>query len=276
MINRIVNRLKSEVLYAKLALWTKFVYNKRHSKGSMMIPPKGDFCELATISFNNSKVIEYQIRTLHHFFSYPFRYTVFDNSTVEEKAEEIEEMCSQYKVGYVRLPRQEFLPSCMGSYSHGIAINYVYDRYIVKGGAKFFGLLDHDIFPIEPFDISAYLEKQSFYGIKHRFYIWPGFFFINMEKIKNKKLDFRPSLHLHGDTGACNYYSLFKGIDFSKYELVEEEKICFDGYDDIFQFGYSYFRCGWIHCWNASNYMKKKSIDFKMNMIFSLLNNKLK
>lgn len=40
-----------------------------------------EFCDLAVVTFNNSEVVEYQIRTLKKFFKYPFRYTVFDNST---------------------------------------------------------------------------------------------------------------------------------------------------------------------------------------------------
>ena len=41
-----------------------------------------------------------------------------------------------------------------------------------------------------------------------------------MEKLLKKGVDFRPSLHLHGDTGACNYYRYFKGLDWSQYQIV--------------------------------------------------------
>lgn len=140
-------------------------------------------------------------------------------------------------------------------------INQHVTSYISKGGAKFFGLLDHDVFPVKDFDVSKYLEQQPFYGIKHRFYLWPGSFFVRMIFIKGKQLDFRPSLHLRGDNRASNYRILFKGVDFSKYDFVGEEKICFNGYNDIFQYGYSYFHCGWIHCWNTSNYIGKDNID---------------
>lgn len=36
---------------------------------------------MAVVAFNNSGVVEYQIRSLKKFFEYPFRYTVYDNST---------------------------------------------------------------------------------------------------------------------------------------------------------------------------------------------------
>ena len=41
-----------------------------------------------------------------------------------------------------------------------------------------------------------------------------------------------------------------------------------------FDNGYSYFSCGWVHCWNASNYMGK-NIDKKMERIFCLLEEEL-
>lgn len=96
-----------------------------------------------------------------------------------------------------------------------------------------------------------------------------------MDDIKGKTIDFRPSMRLHGDTGACNAYSIFKNIDFSKYNLVKDEHKCFDGETDIFEGGYSYFDCGWIHCWNASNYMNKPHLGDKMQKIYKMLDEAL-
>lgn len=276
IINKILSRLKAEAKFVWIAFYTRYIYNRREAAGYIMSAPQGDFCDLAVVTFNNAKVVEYQIRTLAIFFTYPYRYTVFDNSTIEEKAKGIHTICMKYKVGYIRLPRQEFLPINCGSYSHGIACNYLYNKYIKHGGgSKYFGLLDHDIFPIKHFDVSRYLESQFFYGTKHRFYIWPGFCFLRMDYIMDKVLDFRPSIHLQGDTGACNAYSIFKNIDFSKFTLVKDEQRCFEGETDIFEGGYSYFDCGWIHCWNASNYMKKTMLENKMQRIYKMLDEAL-
>ena len=272
---KIIRRIKNEYIWYKLWRDSTRYYKLRCSKVDMNDKPSEDFCDLATVTFNNTEVVEYQIRTLQRFFTFPYRYTVFDKSTEEEKADEIHTICKSHNVGYVRLPKQEFIPKGFGSYSHGIACNYLFYNYIQNGGGKYFGLLDHDIFPVEKFDISEYLEKQFFYGIKHRYYIWPGFFFIRMSHIRKTKLDFRPSLWLHGDTGACNRYRLFRNVDFTKYEMPSDKKILFDDDKDIFEYGYSYFSCGWIHCWNASNYMGK-DIQLKMKRIFLLIEEKLK
>ena len=195
-LKKIYVRLKNECLYLKLSFFTNHVYYHRIADGEIKAEPEAPFCDLAVIAFNNSKVIEYQIRCLKRFFVFPYRYTVFDNSNNQEKAEGIKNMCSLYDVGYVRLPRQDFLPSNMGSYSHGIACNYAYRKFIANGGSTFIGFLDHDIFPIEAFDLSVILEHQPFYGIKHGFYLWPGFFFIRKDFAEGKQLDFRPSLQI--------------------------------------------------------------------------------
>lgn len=276
IIRKILNRIQSEIKWAYMAFMTCFVYNRRKSIGELRAAPQQEFCDLAVVSFNNAQVIEYQIRTLRAFFKMPFRYTVFDNSTDNKISDEIRRICSKYEVGFVRLPRQEFLPKGMGSYSHGIACNYLFNNYIKNGGCKYFGLLDHDIFPVEAFDISSVLEKQFFYGVKHRFYIWPGFFFMRMDYLLVHKVDFRPSLHLRGDTGACNGPLLFNRIKWKNFKLVNDDKRYFEGETDFFEGGYSYFDCGWVHCWNASNYMNKKNILCKMCKIFNLIEDKLR
>lgn len=232
-----------------------------------------DFSYLAVVTFNNSDVVEYQIRTLKKFFKYPFRYVVFDNSTKNDVATEILAICKRHLVGYVRLPRQEFLPKGYGSYSHGIACNYLFNKFVRNSGAKYFMLLDHDIFLTADFDISRQFDDQFFYGIKHRFYIWPGLWAMPMDVILRHDVDFRPSLHLHGDTGACNYYHFFKNVDWNKCRLVKDVHCLIDDTDeDIFRNGYSLMDDCWIHCWNASDYMGK-GVDNKMARIYDMLEN---
>ena len=235
-----------------------------------------DYCYLAVVSFNNSKVIEYQIRSLRRYFNYPFRYTVFDNSTKADVSAKILAICKKYNVGYVKLPKQEFLPKGWGSYSHGIACNYLFNRYAKNSGAKYFMLLDHDLFLIKDFDVSGQLAKQFFYGIKHGKKLWPGLWAMPMEFLKKRGVDFRPSLHLHGDTGACNYYRYFKGLDWSKYRLVDDVHCMLDDTDDdIFRNGYSLMDGRWLHCWNASDYMGK-GVDNKMKRIYEIVEERIK
>lgn len=291
-----VSRVRNECELAWLGHKTRYDYYHRPATGAMTPRPEGDFCDLAVVAFNNSEVVDYQIRTLRKFFRYPYRHTVFDNSTSEDKAREIEAVCRRHATGYVRLPRQEFLQANAirylgsSSHSHGIACNYLFNNYILNGGGKYFGLLDHDIFPVAPFDISRHLDDQFFYGHRihgyfgitepynprrYGYFIWPGLWFIRMDYSKIQKVDFRPSLRLHGDTGSRNGVTLFKGLDWSQYKLAEERHCLFDGAGDIFDGGYSLFDNAWVHCWNASNYMGKPNLDRKMRLIYQMLEERL-
>ncbi len=221
-------------------------------------------------------MIDYQIRSLHKFFKFPFRYTIFDNSSIGEASLLIRGVANKNGIGYVRLPRQEFLPNGFGSFSHGIAANYAFRNYIKDGGAKYFGLLDHDIFLVNNFDISAHLDShQFFYGCKHRFYIWPGLWFMPMERLIDRGVDFRPSLHRHGDTGAANYWRHFRHVDWSEYHLANDvHHLLDDTENDIFSNGYSLIDGCWLHCWNASDYMHK-GVDSKMQRIFAIVERKM-
>lgn len=276
---RIIHRLRADIVRAKLDIIVRLYYNHRITEGGLLSPSASmNFCDLAVVTFNNSDVVGYQIRSLRKFFKYPFRYTVFDNSTSEDVAQQIRAVCEKFGVGYVKLPPQGFLPDGYGSYSHGIAINYAFSHYIRNGGAKYFGLLDHDMFLIDEFDISQRLDAhQFFYGSRHYgFYIWPGLWFMAMDRLVKRGVDFRPSLHLHGDTGACNYGRYFRGINWNDYKLVEDvHHLLDDTDDDIFRNGYSILDDCWLHCWNASDYMHK-GVDNKMRRIYAILEDRLK
>ncbi|MGN0226097.1 MAG: hypothetical protein ACI4A7_08510 [Prevotella sp.] len=136
---KVLRRIKAELKFMQLWLHSLKYYKQDCIEGKIDKRPEGDFCDLATVAFNNSNVIEYQIRTLKKFFTYPYRYSVFDNSSDDSKAEAIKSVCKFFDVGYIRLPKQDFLPSGWGSYSHGLACNYLYRNYIRNGGVSTLG-----------------------------------------------------------------------------------------------------------------------------------------
>lgn len=275
---RVVKHYRDLWKFKRLELLTFFhKYNVRKSNGKMIPYPVGNkFCDIAVITFNNYEVVSFQYRSLQKFFTFPFRYTVFDNSSDENIANKIKEECQKLNIGYVKLPSQEFLPKGTGSYSHGIAINYAFNNYLLKSKAKYIGLLDHDIFLYDYFDISEYLERQFFYGtVHHNSYIWPGLWFIRHDYIKNRHVDFRPVFHKF-DTGGGNHKILFRKVKWDKYFVVKDVHHLLDDSDkDIFRNGYSTFDNCWLHCWNASDYMHK-GVDKKMKRIYAFMDKKIK
>ena len=83
------------------------------------------------------------------------------------------------------------------------------------------------------------------------------------------------SFHIHGDTGACNGPWLFKNIKWVDYILICDEKRCFEGYDDIFEYGYSYFFLWLDSLLECFQLYGHKNLYVKMNMIYSMLEDKL-
>ena len=240
--------------------------------GGLKPSPHGEYCDLVTVAFNNSDFVKYQIKALNKNFIYPFRYTVFDNSTREEIAKEIEEICHQENVGYIRLPKQD---SFYSATSHAIALNYLWRNYYSKSDARYYGILDHDIFPLSNFDISEHIIGQPIFGFlkdnkiqqlqmgqayKGAWFMWPGFSFFDMDYLRTNgyvaKLDFGRDMLRDLDTGGKNYKILYKHLKLSKLRRANSDFIKLDQSAGSFWSGYEQYNCGWIHMWNGSGYLK--------------------
>lgn len=180
---------------------------------------KCDFL-LAVITFNNVEILRKQYEYLKKFLNTPHDYLVADNSDNPITSMEIEEFCHDHNISYVKIPNNP-LTGVRASGSHGIALNWVYRNIIQKYQPKYFGFLDHDIFPIRE---AILFDKMAlgFYGaIRKRkepfWYLWPGFCFYEYEKVKRYKCDFSP-YHAGADgltfldTGGSNYNSIYRNI----------------------------------------------------------------
>lgn len=257
-------------------------YYKTAPKSSTVYPaPDGDYCEVITVAFNNALVIDYQITMLEKFFKTPFRYTVFDNSTNEEESLRIEQVCKNKNTGYVRLPKQLYIKPGMASYSHGIALNYIWKNFVSNSNATYWAILDHDIFPVKDFYVEEHLKEQPVYGLKlvnrtsmrvkqHVWFLWAGFGYFRMDYLQNKQIDFRPDWNKNAETGSRNYCSLYQNLNEHHIKSVSEQKVCF-GSNNFWENGYAYFDCGWIHMWNGSNYTNSTTWKTKMDNITQLL-----
>lgn len=244
------------------------------------IEPGGDFCDLFTVAFNNAEFIEYQIKALRKNFVYPYRYTVFDNSNNEENADEIKTVCKQYSCKYIRLPKQDTKIDVANS--HGTALNWIWRKYMSQSSAAYFGILDHDIFPIKPFDLMPYIEGQEVFGyvrkseknvlIKQgRWYLWPGLTFFDGSYIKGKRLDFCPDWNHGLDTGGKNYFIIYKNIDVDKIKTTKPREVRIDSTCGAYWGGYEEFDCGWIHMWNGSGYTYSEKWKEKYNNFICVL-----
>lgn len=291
-MERLKHLLKGVGIFAqrnRKELWANAMLDRYYSEqpraGERGPAPEGDYCEIITIAFNNSRVIDYQITMLRRFFKTPFRYTVYDNSTNEEESKRIQEICRERNNGYIRLPKQYRIKQGMASYSHGIALNWVWKNHVSQSRAKYLAILDHDVFPVRDFYVEEYLADQPVYGLVWRgqksyrvkssvWHLWAGFGYFRMEYLKNKTIDFRPDWNKNADTGARNYAALYRDLDLDGIKTVKDQFLRFD-VDSPWENGYAWFDCGWIHMWNGSNYTGSEKWEQKMENIIRILQERL-
>ena len=266
---------------------------KRLSKKEIQIEPffSSDYdvpvnMDLYTVSFNNPKIIEYQIRLIKKNIIGNYRYIVCDNSNKEYEANLIKEVCKKYDITYIRVSINT--PSGMSD-SHGRALNWVYNN-VIKKRQNNFGFLDHDIFPIKEIEIEKYLSDSDIKGVVQNrnkiWYLWPGLSFYKYDYVKDKKLNFRRYRlfnifkYKNVDTGSGNWIPLYKnypvnGVDIPRYSyinIVNKEdtdwsKVCGD--NSYIQKNISEIFDGnrWFHSLCGSNWIDtdgKDKIVYKM------------
>lgn len=238
------------------------------------------------VSFNNSLVIEKQIKLLKKFSAENFDYMVFDNSTDSDAAEEIRKMCNKNDVSYLRLPenpcnsvKSHFYGA---SSSHAMSINYAFYNYVKHSNYKYWVLLDHDIFPLYKFSINEYLNgfdsagfcregKRKLFSVK---YLWPGFCFMKIDWAKKQRIDFFIDVRRNGDTGAKNAKPLSRAkVNYLNKLTATVGDFERGGYTD----NVGLFECGWMHIRHLSNYFNidsdihNKKVKVIMDIVDSLI-----
>ena len=231
--------------------------------------------DIATVSFNNIEVIDYQIKFISKNIQDKYCYTVFDNSNDSKIANEIYALCKNNNIPYLKLPPNFYT----GSLSHGSSLNWIYINYFKKRKANYFGLLDHDIFPVLPTKIINILEKQPVYGLfqdrKDLWYLWAGFCFFSSKEI-GSPVNFKSgkTSNTYVDTGGMNWKTIYSKINknsitFPKhtYEKIRE--------GDVPQSDMVEYIDGWLHIFNASNWKSINNKDERDTLVKKILDNYL-
>jgi hypothetical protein len=233
------------------------------------------FC-LATIAFNNDFLIEEQIRLVKkHITDSNYTHIVADNSSDKKKRKAIKAICTKANIPYFSLPFNWFSKiHRRPSYSHGLAMTWVYYNLIKKINPIVFGFIDHDIFPIKPYSLLEKIENQFFYGRcidrtpdnhpKKLWYLWAGFCFFKFDSLKTLNINFMPCKvdNVYLDTAGSMYISLYSKYNIEELtfsapvieEYFREEKIY---HSDLLHF----IDNDWVHTINGSNWKKVQSKD---------------
>jgi hypothetical protein len=200
---------------------------------------------------------------------------VADNSSDKRKRMAIEAICKKENIPYYDLPFNWFSKiDKRPSYSHGMAMTWIYYNIVKKMEPRIFGFIDHDIFPIKPYSVLQKIDNQDFYGRlidrtpdnypKRLWYLWAGFCFFKYECVKDLTLNFMPCM-IDGnylDSAGSNYFSLYSNYDMNELhfsapvveEYFREGKLY---HSDLLHF----IDNDWVHTINGSNWKKVKDKD---------------
>lgn len=231
---------------------------------------------MITVAFNSAETISYQIRTIRRFMKGSYNYFVFDNSTDEKEAEQISILCRQDGVNYIRLPHNPYRGHGHGSVSHGVALNYAWKHYLSKrDGRNWIGIIDHDIFLVNPIDMDSVLENHKLYGRmmtygKHD-YMWPGLFFCKENYLMKKGyIDFKPGRGV--DTGG-NVLTI-DDIEKCKVAVPKLIPVNTGCQDQMGRSNYELYDETWLHFGDLSNFANFDGLSNKKKEIWKLLEEK--
>ncbi|MEF2175430.1 MAG: hypothetical protein V3575_03065 [Candidatus Absconditabacteria bacterium] len=186
--------------------------------------------EIYTVAFNNWQVIEFLSILIKKNLIDEHKFIVVDNSDDKDASNKIKSISIEHGHGYIKLAENKLY----SSQSHGIALNYIFHNYIQKRNPKYFGIIDHDIFPIKKTSILDKLSNQDFYGYlidKNRrsytgdaWMLRPGFCFYKNIFTKmdfSVKKSFFPLFAL--DTGGGNYKKIYKKYNKENIQFCERK-----------------------------------------------------
>ena len=216
-----------------------------------------------TIAFEAPWAIRHQVAAARRQFK-DAMLVVCDNSRNEDAAHEIEAICREAGVAYLRLPVD---PSKKGSRSHAMAINWVYRNLVCAVTPSCFAFLDHDLFPTKPVFFAALIEHQPIYGLMrtaaHRWYLWAGFCVFDGRYAAAPVLDFSQDWFNGLDTGGGNYHLLYNSLDRAamvfatlrtdeRHDPITGVRMAVDFVDD------------WLHVKNVSGWDADRKLDPKL------------
>lgn len=232
--------------------------NLRESEGNL---------DIITISFDNLHVLKHQIGKIkENVTDDNYTHIVADNSSQPEKRKEIRSLCESEGIAYIGIPKFENDSFIRGSKSHAISLNWVFYQVVMKRKPRWFGFLDHDIYPIRPVSLVKSFDNQLFYGKKETrdeyWYLWPGFSFFDFDFLSDIKVDFSPSKvkDTYLDTGGALWYSLYSKLNAADFIFPDDFRISLD------KLGYNYNEMvefiddNWFHSMNAS--LWKEASDY--------------
>jgi hypothetical protein len=275
-------------LFRKLKYF-RFLYTKSVDFQSCFSEDRNR-CLLITIAFNNSEFIHYQILLLKKYFRDEFSHCIVDNSSDGNQKSAIKNCCISNDVSYYDVPPNPY----KNTKSHGAAMHWAYFQLIKKFSFRYFGFLDHDIFPIAEFCLKDKLEQGIFGRVIHAYHekgyqeiatdevpywsLWAGLCFFESARLKACfpwTFNFFSKHFPEGyflDTGGGLWNLLYSKLNYpsnsASFEEVEIDKFFGDGNQ---QEKFEILDRSWVHFVSLSNWRTISDLESKKRKMIEYL-----
>lgn len=222
------------------------------------------------IVFNTDRYLLEQIRLLQKHVTSDI--AVIDNSNDFSISDKLKKICDENKVDYTKTAVNE----SDFSKSHAFACEIAIGMY--RNKADEILLLDHDIFPIKPFQkpkegtilsgIPQYRKTPKDAHEQHLFtYLWAGLLYINTKALEGIEIDIKPCVvaDVFLDTGGGLYKLILGNPDRIVYFQEQHQET---------EYGiYSLIDNAWMHLIGGSNWagIPKEKHEERINHLMSIL-----
>jgi hypothetical protein len=152
--------------------------------------------KIFTFTFNRPDILQYQIDSFNKYIEDDFEFHVVYDTRDNEYLESFQKICEENNI---ILHHHISKPGNTPSFYNSDAIQWTYDNLIKSDKEDFIAMiLDHDIFLIDNFNISDFMNGYDISGLPQTRgsveYVWVGLILFKKSSLENLKFDFYPQV----------------------------------------------------------------------------------
>jgi hypothetical protein len=167
------------------------------------------------------EMTEMQIHCIQQYFAQKCSFIIVDNSKTQSTAYEFQQLAKRLGLTYMRCA-----VNIGPSDNHAACLNVAMKTMATMANDyEYFGILDTDMFPLQPFDLKEYLKGEynvmSTMQIRGPFqYLWPGFVFWTRETvIHHASWDIVSDSTWKTDSGGGTHYHLMAHPEIRVFDI---------------------------------------------------------
>jgi hypothetical protein len=148
---------------------------------------------IISIFDKNEDFIKLQYESIKKHIKGDYEYLIFDNGSTEEQSNVIKKICFDLNIKCISIKPLYGNPSNIAGEALNQAFLHLSNKIVFK--------MDSDMFFISNINLSEICNNNDLFYIEtHNQFIWSGVFSLNLNKIKDLNLDFRPNVIPNTDT----------------------------------------------------------------------------